>query len=143
MLGLYESISALAAKVNRLCCAVQQIQNNEGVSYLKYVAVLGQIDEDAPQVTVLENTIGDIVWTRASTGDYRGTLVGGFPENKTWCSAISGANYGNTVVLFLTRDTNDILRFLSKNLTTGSDQDINSNDPGIVYECSIEIRVYP
>jgi hypothetical protein len=28
MLGLYESISALAAKVNRLCCAVKELQDN-------------------------------------------------------------------------------------------------------------------
>jgi hypothetical protein len=31
-------------------------------------------------VTVLENTIGDIVWTRIDAGTYHGTLAGAFPD---------------------------------------------------------------
>ena len=115
-----------------------------GASYLKYTAVLGQLGINPPQVIVLENTIGNIVWTRNITGDYYGTLIGAFPQNKTWCSATSGANIGNTTVLFLTRDNDDTLRLQSKALFDGADQDINSDDGGnLVYECSIEIRVYP
>lgn len=91
MLGLYESISALAKKVNRLCCAIQQIQNNEGVSYLKYVALLNQADTDAPIATILENTLGGTpVWGRSGIGSYNCTLSGAFPANKTFCLVTYG-----------------------------------------------------
>jgi hypothetical protein len=111
-----------------------------GGSYKKYVAMLGQIGTDDPQVIILENTIGDIVWTRQSTGSYRATLVDAFPTNKTWCSAISGANAGNSGYFNFCKDdvSNDYLTLLFAD----GNYDINSNNPAIVYECSIEIRVY-
>ena len=50
----------------------------------KYVALLAQSDEDAPVVTVLENTLGGaIVWTRQGYACYRATLTGAFPTGKT------------------------------------------------------------
>ena len=39
----------------------------------------------APVVTVLENTIGDIVWGYQDVGQYSATLNGAFPLNKTGC----------------------------------------------------------
>jgi hypothetical protein len=49
-----------------------------------YVALLTQTGTDAPVATVLENTLGgEVVWTYAAPGDYRGTLVGVFTANKT------------------------------------------------------------
>lgn len=111
-----------------------------GGSYLKYVAMLGQIGTDAPQVIILENTIGNIVWTRDGSGDYYATLTGAFPDNKTWCSAISGANVGNSGYFNFCRDNSNRLRLIFANGSV----DINTNDGGaIVYECSIEIRIYP
>jgi hypothetical protein len=117
-----------------------KINGGGGSSYLKYTAVLGQIDENDPQVIVLENTIGNIVWTRQIRGNYIATLVGAFPENKTWVSAITGANYGNSGYFNFTRNTSDELRLIFDDGAL----DINSSDDdNIVYECSIEIRVYP
>jgi hypothetical protein len=50
----------------------------------KYVALLAQSDEDAPVVTVLENTLGGtIAWTRQGYACYRATLTGAFPAGKT------------------------------------------------------------
>jgi hypothetical protein len=50
----------------------------------RYVALLAQSDEDAPVVTVLENTLGGaIVWTRQGYACYRATLTGAFPTGKT------------------------------------------------------------
>jgi hypothetical protein len=49
-----------------------------------YVANLTQSVTNDPVATVFENTIGPVVWTRQSTGIYRGTLVSGFPLNATW-----------------------------------------------------------
>jgi hypothetical protein len=55
------------------------------VNSTKYIATISQAGASAPTVTVLENTIGDIVWTRAAVGDYLGTLTGGFPDiDKTY-----------------------------------------------------------
>ena len=58
MLGLYESISALATKVNRLCCAVQQLQNGGGSSYKVYTALVTWDAEGLTDLNVLENTLG-------------------------------------------------------------------------------------
>ena len=52
-------------------------------TYKVYTALLTQTGEDAPTATVLENTLGDIVWTRIDEGIYIGTLSNSFIENKT------------------------------------------------------------
>jgi hypothetical protein len=52
--------------------------------YKCYTALLTQTTTDAPVATVLENTLGDeVVWTRASTGAYEGTITGRLIEGKT------------------------------------------------------------
>lgn len=43
-----------------------------------YLALLTQSGTDAPVVTVVSNTLGDIVWTYSSEGTYLGTLTGAF-----------------------------------------------------------------
>lgn len=49
-----------------------------------YTAIIEQDGTTAPPVaTVLHNNIGNIVWTRGSTGFYIGTLTGAFPVRKT------------------------------------------------------------
>ena len=48
-------------------------------SYKKYVATLSQSNTNDPVVTVLENTLGTLVWTRDSAGWYYGTLANAFP----------------------------------------------------------------
>jgi len=48
------------------------------VPYKKYVGTISQTGTSDPTVTVLENTIGDIVWTRGGTGLYSGDLLGAF-----------------------------------------------------------------
>ena len=66
--------------------------NSGGSSYLVYTAYLRQATgvNDAPTVVALfENTIGAIVWTRGSTGQYEGTLAGAFTLNKTVCPPTS------------------------------------------------------
>jgi len=53
------------------------------VNYKKYCATISQTGTNDPVVTVLENTIGEIVWTRLAQGDYAGTLTGAFTSDKT------------------------------------------------------------
>jgi hypothetical protein len=57
-----------------------------------YKALLTQSGTASPTVTVLDNTLGSIVWTRTNVGVYRGTLSGLFPTNKTFMQITSGAN---------------------------------------------------
>ncbi len=59
-------------------------QNGEPVKpYKVYSALLTQSGTDAPVATVLENTLGDIVWTRINAGQYECTLTDAFIEDKT------------------------------------------------------------
>jgi hypothetical protein len=84
------------------------------VPYKKYVATLLQTSTTDPLATVLENTIGDIVWTRLSTGFYRGTLSSAFPSADTTYISISGTVdpglvtaywYNSNQIRVYTRDT--------------------------------------
>jgi hypothetical protein len=55
------------------------------VNSTKYIATISQAGTAAPTVTVLENSIGDIVWSRTAIGRYQGTLTGAFPDqDKTY-----------------------------------------------------------
>ena len=60
------------------------INGDAVVAYKKYIALISQSGIADPTVTVLENTIGDIVWTRLSSGTYTGTLLGAFPSAKVY-----------------------------------------------------------
>lgn len=140
MLGLYESISALATKVNRLCCAVQQLQNGGGGSYLKYVALLSPpIGDDGPVATILENTIGNIVWERSAAGIYSGTNENFVDETKVFMSFtpnVSGEGDGNVTIVG-GEIYNSVLWFSTTIFQTGL-----LGDTWGTY-LPIEIRVYP
>jgi hypothetical protein len=51
--------------------------------YRTYAALLSQQGTDPPVAIELENSIGKIVWTRASAGVYLAQLIDGFPNNAT------------------------------------------------------------
>jgi hypothetical protein len=54
------------------------------VGYKEYVALLTQVGTDAPVATVLNNSIGSLVWSRTNVGQYVLTsAVNAFLENKT------------------------------------------------------------
>ena len=105
------------------------------VRYKKYVALMTQTGTAAPTVVVLENTIGDIVWTRASTGLYRGTLIGAFTLDKTY-TMMSVTLTDGIVNVF--RFSNDVVRVATTNLHSPTaayhDNHLSNN--------TIEIRVY-
>ena len=105
------------------------------VRYKKYVALMSQSGTAAPTVTVLENSIGDIVWTRASTGLYRGTLIGAFTLDKTYTMMSVTLTDG---IVNVYRFSNDTVRVATTNL----------HNPTAAYHDNhllnntIEIRVY-
>jgi len=104
------------------------------LGYKVYKALISQSSTNAPTVTVLQNTIGDIVWTRDGVGVYLGTLANAFTANKTFLPQPSQNNSNKSIVLFRTGvnvieiDTFDITNTLADSL-------LNEN--------SICIEVYP
>lgn len=101
--------------------------------YKKYVALVSQSGTSAPTVTVLENTFGGtVVWTRAATGNYHGTLTGVYTLDKT-TAQITG-NFSN-VLTSAYRVSSDVVAFQ----TTSSGTAVDSG----VTNATLEIRVYP
>jgi hypothetical protein len=101
----------------------------------KYRALLNQVGTNPPVATVLENTIGPIVWSREEPGFYLGTLAGAFPEHKTFMVLNPIVNIGN--------GTSSALQFAGPDSVSVNTQDGSINADGILVEQAIEIVVYP
>lgn len=100
-------------------------------SYKVYTALLNQVGSDNPTATILQNTLGDIIWTRNFQGKYSGTLADGFINNKTW--------------LYVKAKPFDLV--IESQVTNTSNINIQTLDGGsynddILYNVDIEIRVY-
>lgn len=87
-------------------------------NYMVYRALMTtSIGGVAPSVTVLENTIGDIVWTYSgSAGVYNGTLTGAFPSAKCFIQNASGGSIvvstsgSGSSTYFVYRNSDNIVR---------------------------------
>jgi hypothetical protein len=117
---------------------------NAAVPYKVYRALLTQSGTDAPVATVLENTLGDIVWSYLQQGDYTGTLSGAFTANKTFFPIpfILGNDngFGSAACAYGVIKRNDINEIRINTIDTPIDQ---NNINGILNNSSIEILVYP
>jgi hypothetical protein len=103
-------------------------------AYKKYVATISQTGTLAPTVTILENTIGDIVWTRSSTGLYFGTLLSAFTIGKTY-QIIGTINFlTEPVVIFSSSGVNNV--YIQTQINT-------LLSDGLLDNTTIEIRIYP
>ena len=111
------------------------INGDPVVRYKKYVALMTQTGTAAPTVVVLENTIGDIVWTRDSTGIYEGTLTGAFTLDKTY-TMMSVVLVDGIVNVF--RFSDDVVRIATTNLHSP----IAAYHDSHLFKNTIEIRVY-
>jgi len=102
--------------------------------YKVYIALVSQGDAVAPVVKVLENTIGEIVWSYDSAGSYSGTIDKDvFDANKTFVS-ISNSNDINTVdTVAYTNGSNSIVIE-----TTDGENYVNN----MLSDAALEIRVY-
>lgn len=95
----------------------------------------------APEVTILENTIGNIPWIYNNDGSYYGYLISGFPLNKTYYSVnsrFSDDGGASAYDAFLFGAPDDAVY-----LTTWSNGGVPSNN--LIWPnqpLSIEIRVY-
>jgi len=103
--------------------------------YTVYSATLNQTDTDNPIVNTLENSIGNIVWTRITTGMYWGTLVGAFPVDKTHLSITPSSPTGSYSIF---RNSDDII--VVKTQDNGTVPFTDSDDK--LFNNSIRIEVY-
>lgn len=107
--------------------------------YKVYTALLNQNSTDAPIATVLENTIGDIVWTRSDVGTYFATCAGAFITHKT--CAIPGSiifiNGGDVQIYLIIQRSTDNEISLGSYLSS----DLSPAELAIS-DYLIEIRVY-
>lgn len=102
--------------------------------YKSYTCLITQSGASAPTVEILGlNEIGSIVWTRTSTGTYRGTLVGEFIDNKTFFVFTPNTTFAD-IDYALTRISSDY--FLLRMFIGGALFD------GALTDASLEVRVY-
>jgi hypothetical protein len=82
---------------------------------------------------ILENSIGNIVWSRNAVGEYVGTLNGAFTTNKVICFA--GVNNGTLSSIQLSAQNVNEVHLFTYNSADQLDDQLISNT-------SIEIRIY-
>jgi hypothetical protein len=132
VIGDGQTLSDDGMVVNNLT-VTGSINGDVVVNSAKYIATISQSGTSDPTVTVLENTIGDIVWTRLGLGSYAGTLSGAFPDqdrtyitlNSTLDPALVSALWFTTnQIRIKTRDTSldaladDLLQFSTIEIRT-------------------------
>lgn len=119
---------------------VSYICNNQPVSpaYKVYTALLTQSGTDDPIAVVLENTIGNIVWTRDNSGVYTGRLNSAFTTDKT--ALFIQKDVSLCKVLIVPKD-NSIIRIDSDTIQIYTYDDSFLID-SVLNKTSIEIRVY-
>lgn len=103
--------------------------------YKVYTALLTQTGTNAPVATVLENTIGNIIWTRQELGVYVGTLNGAFIQNKTYLQSKTKVYSSDDSTEYSLSDS-DVDKVYVTTTVTGALED------GVMLRTPIEIRVY-
>lgn len=109
------------------------IEDFAAPTYKKYVALLTQSGTAAPSAIELENTIGNIVWSRESAGEYFATLSNAFTSNKTWLTICP---------ILKSTGSLKIIKENANSINIGSCNSGDTKTDGILNETSIEIRVY-
>lgn len=101
----------------------------------KYVVTLSQAGTSAPQPHIFQNSMGNIVWTRNSPGNYTGTLIGAFQPGYVWMESEASDQNGNAVITQLFRSGPGQVTLIVKDATlTNIDTWTN---------ISIQIREWP
>jgi len=86
-----------------------------------YKALISQVGTNAPTVDILQNTIGNIVWSRFAQGVYKATLAGIFIEDKTYISLLAFGSDSQTNRFVATRVSDDVINIISFNTATETD----------------------
>lgn len=101
-----------------------------------YKAILAQAGTAAPSATVLENSIGNPIWSRVDTGDYQLQLASAFPSGKTFIR-VSFSNTGAGEVFQVTAKREDDNNVRLKTWTSA----IAAVD--VFTDLFFEIEIYP
>jgi len=103
-----------------------EIQGGATPTNLKsYKGLASQSGTAVATIVELQNTIGEIAWSRSGAGTTIGTLTGAFPANKTW-SIISDNSGDELVQISINRLTNDTIRILTNSNGTPADDILNN-----------------
>jgi hypothetical protein len=106
---------------------------NNIVPYKVYRALITQVDTAEPTVIVLENTLGDVTWSRVGLGIYLATSPGLFTEDKTFL-LMGPLNTLNRVDYNFYRANNNYVYILTRANDTDSDS--------LLTKTAVEICVY-
>jgi len=105
------------------------------VPYKKYIALISQTGTADPTVNILENTLGDIVWTRSSIGNYLGSLTGAFLQPNTYIIFQNFYSGTGSHISFVERVNDDDINIVTKDNT-------NTFIDNVLNYTTIEIRTY-
>lgn len=103
-------------------------------SYTVYTALLSQVSTSAPTAIVLENSVGSIVWSYDSLGQYTGTLIGAFDVLKTHILFGGNLTFTDSLVRGIVVDADTI------RITTNVGGTLRD---GTLNDTAIEIKIYP
>lgn len=122
-----EILKRLLRRINKL-----ELNNPQTPKYKVYSALISQSGTNPPTAVVLENTLGDIIWSREGVGNYMATSDNLFIENKTTLDIAprygfyKNSNFDSSTISIETRNA----------ITPGVWED------GGLYNTKVEIRVY-
>lgn len=125
----------------QLLCEILSAGGMAGVNV--YRALMNQSGTNAPVATVLENSIGSIVWARTVAGIYTATLAGAFPASKTFTTITSsrGINQDDAGLYSIVRTSANVLTLQVVFFDPGGGS-ANLSD-NLMTDTPLEILVYP
>ena len=111
-----------------------QSVSNALPTYSKYIALISQTGTNDPTLSILENDLGDLVFTRAAIGRYEATLTGAFPTQGQVYLMVSNSQVDTYLRIFWT--STDTIEIRTLDFT-------NTLTDGLLDYNTLEIRVYP
>jgi hypothetical protein len=134
IVGDGQTLSESGMVINNLT-VTGTINGDVVVPYKKYVATISQTGTSDPTVTILENTIGDIMWTRVGVGVYQGVLSTAFPDqDKTYLMINQNTQSGGQI--------NYINWFDASTIEIATLDTTFTPDDSLLLNTTIEIRTY-
>jgi len=106
-----------------------------------YKAILNQSGQNAPVATILNNSLGPIVWTRGAPGLYVGTLSGAFPAASTTalCGDGQGGELATLTAIELAVNSDDYVSVTTKDVRAEGPPVDSDN---LLVRTTVDIRVY-
>ena len=103
-------------------------------TYKKYIANISQTGTNDPTLSILENDLGDLVFTRVLVGRYAATLTGAFPTQGQVYLIISNSQVDTYLRIYWS--STDTIEIRTLDFT-------NTLIDGLLDYNTLEIRVYP